>query len=200
MADARLDDAAALALHEPDAAASPPVDAQVADSAAASAETPLDIPPVRGPVKRVTQGKTIVLGGVSIRFHAASHKHAMTGHRSRGSWTFSLARRGKTREVTLSSSADRFEAEVVAHGAMFVFRKLGYFEYEIVLAAARAPKPLDEDACEAAIDAAATRAGLPRGTSSSSSEESGVLRHQELGWVGHCGTYTRRVWFMQRDS
>lgn len=76
-------------------------------------------------------------------------------------------------------------------------RHVSYYDFDIVLAGKRAPKPLTEEACDEKIGKAAMERGLPRsgGKGHSLSVDDGVAHHTERPWVGHCGRYSKRVWF-----
>ena len=108
-------------------------------------------------------------------------------------WGFQFVK-GGTQEVELRHTESGFESEVAAHGVLLVFRHLGYTKFQIVNAG-RAGKPLDDDACDALIDKAATKRNFPTDGSSSMSENNGIVEKHTPTWRGYCGTLTRRVWF-----
>lgn len=187
----------------------PPVDAGAAAEPAAldggaapvAATPPLEHPSlvkappvVKGKVTRITEGATKTVGGVKITMGSPSHKHAVRGA-ARGMWTFKLARGAAATEVELSSSQEGFEAEVVEHGVLFVFRHVSYGSFDIVHVAGKAPTQMTDDECGEKVDKAATDAKLPRGSGSSLSTDNGIAHHHEGAWIGHCGLYTKRLWF-----
>jgi hypothetical protein len=154
------------------------------------------IPPVKGPVTSIEEKKTVTVGGTKITFAYASHKHVAAGSGpAPGMWGFEFVRGGKKAETELRHTASAFEAEVDAHGALLVFRHAGYTKFDIVLAAAKAPKPLDDDQCSELIDKAAETRKFPTGGNASTSEYNGIVQRSTPTWVGYCGTLTKRVWF-----
>lgn len=155
------------------------------------------VPPVAGALTKVKERETVTIGKTTIEFSGANHKHAVKGP-ALGMWTFAATQGGKREELELRSSDEGFEAEVVAHGAFFVFRHLSYGEFAIVLAADKAPAPLDQDACVERIRAAAAKAGLPPGNDTGYSTDQGIVTFTARSWRGHCGTLSRRVWFTKQ--
>lgn len=151
-------------------------------------------PRVRGKSATVVAKKSVTLGGVSISFEYASHKHGA----DLGMWGFTLKKGAKSEEIELRSSTQRFQAEVVAHGVALVFEHVEYEKFTVTLAAARAPKPLDEDQCAARIIDAALKKGLTEGDHRSWREEHGVVILEDEKWLGFCGTLTKRVWIVSR--
>lgn len=161
-------------------------------------DSPLgQVPPVGGAVTKVKERETVTIGTTTIEFSGASHKHAVKGP-ALGMWSFAATRDGKREEIELRSSEEGFEAELVAHGGFFVFRHVSYGEFAIVLAADKAPAPLDEDACVERIRAAAAKAGLPPGNDTGHSTGQGIVTFTARSWRGHCGTLSRRVWFTKQ--
>ena len=140
-----------------------------------------------------------VLGALTVKFASHGHKHRMGRARSLGMYQFELTRSGKLLAVELRSDEDGFQAEVTAHGALFVFEHKSYDQFEVALVAARAPREQTEDECVARIDAAAAGAGLPLGEARGYGTEYGILTVSEPTWRGHCGRYTKRVWFSARE-
>lgn len=174
----------------------------VADAAVAAAPEPwrdqLTKPPaVRGPVKRITETKTVTVGGVKITMGRSNHKHYADGGGAVGMWSFTFTHGGKSTPLEIRSDGEGFETELVGHGVFFVLRNVSYDEFDVVLAGQRAPKPLTEEACDEKISKAALGLGLPRsgGAGHSVSVDDGVVHHTERPWVGHCGLYSKRVWF-----
>jgi hypothetical protein len=151
------------------------------------------VPPVKVATKTLETGKSVTLGGVTISFGRANHKHAIDGP-AVGMWSFTFARGGKKVPVELRSSEEGFLSEIVEHGQFFVLRHVDYGTFEITHVPTK-KKQLTEDACEALIDGKAKAANLPRGNSSSSISL-GVLHHAESGWIGFCGTVSGRIWFV----
>lgn len=167
--------------------------------AAASIAAADPVPPVKGPVTKLVEHKSAVIGGTRVTFAYASHKRVAAGHGpAPGMWGFEFVRAGKKSEVELRHTASGFQAEVAAHGVLLVFRHVDYTTFEIVLAAARAPKPLDEEGCSELIDKTAEKRKLPIDESSSSSEAGGIVEKTTPSWIGYCGTFTKRVWFAPR--
>lgn len=177
----------------------------IAMSSVAGAETPKPVPPpaltkpdrvpeVRGPTGKIEERKAISIGGVSVRFAYASHKHPAGSGPAPGMWGFVVTKNGRTQELELRHVDAGFESEIAAHGVLLVFRHRDYSTFEIV-AAGKAGTPLDDDGCDAAIDKAAAKRGFPPATSASTGEANGVFEKQTPSWRGFCGSYTRRVWF-----
>jgi hypothetical protein len=176
-------------------------DAAVATTAKSEAATSVfatSVPAVQGAVTRVGEKQAVEVGGVTITFKYANHKHAVRGN-AVGMWGFELAKGGATKEIELRSSEEGFEAEIGEHGVFLVFRHASYTAFDVVLAAKVAPTPLTNEACAAKIDQAVARAGLPRGTSRSQSGGQGIVRVATARWVGRCGVYSQRVWLSAPD-
>jgi hypothetical protein len=165
--------------------------APVAEPVVGGITVPDPIPAVKGPVTKLETKKTATIGGMQVTFSYSSHK----SDGELGMWGFELARGGRKESFELRSESSRFEAEVDALGALLVFRHIDYNNFEIVLAAAKTPKPLDNDGCRAAIEKAATARKLTIDGSSSTGTEDGIIKMSNKGWVGYCGVYTRRIWF-----
>jgi hypothetical protein len=178
----------------------PPVDAAVAiaiDAAVDAAVSKLDgkRPAVTGQTIKIALKQTVTIGGVSVKFVSNGHKHPAGRGRTLGMWGFEIARGGGAKqELDLRSTDEGFEAEVDAKGVLLVFRHVSYSEFELVLAAKQTPKPLSEEACEAIIAKAAVKLGLP-GEPNHLGSHHGFVVAGAKQWDGHCGTYTRRVWF-----
>ncbi len=177
----------------PVTSAPPPSDAALAPDAAVVVAPDAAVA-LAGAATKIKERETVTIAKTAIEFSGASHKHAVKGP-SVGMWYFRATRDGKTEEIELRSSDDRFEAEVVAHGLFFLFRHVSYTEFEIVLGAETAPAPLDQDACVERIRAAATKASLSVGPESGYSTSQGIVWFKAKGWTGYCGTLSRRVWF-----
>lgn len=194
---------AAVAVATRDAAvtdASPPeIDAPQPPPDAPPVAIPSGRPVVKGTPVTVLVNEAKTIGGVTVRFAGNNHKHRVGGG-AVGMFTFELTRGGKTQEIELRSEAEGFEAELDAHGVLLVFQHVGYGEFRIWLGARRTPKPLDDDACVAAIEQAAAAAGLTVESSRGYGEADGVLYFRTAGWSAACGRYTRRIWFLPRSE
>jgi hypothetical protein len=115
-----------------------------------------------------------------------------------GMWGFELVRSGTKQELELRSEDSHFEAEIDANGTLLVFRHIDYYNFEIVLANAKTPKPLDNEACRAQIEKAAIARHLltaDDSTSGGGGATEGVLMRSTTSFVAYCGVYTKRVWF-----
>lgn len=153
------------------------------------------VPPVKGPVTALEEKKSAMIGGVKVTFTHASHKHMAAGSGpAPGMWGFEFLKGGKLEDTELRHTESGFESEVAAHGALLVFRHLSYTKFEII-AAGKAPKPLDDDACGELIDKAAAKRSFASGGSSSTYEENGIVEKRTPTWRGFCGTLTKRIWF-----
>ncbi|MGE0399891.1 MAG: hypothetical protein AB7T06_24460 [Kofleriaceae bacterium] len=150
-------------------------------------------PAVKGKTVTLVPKKPVALGGLSISFTRASHKHD-DGGGSLGMWFFAIKKGAKSEEIELRSNDQGFQAEVAVHGAALVFQHVEYEKFTVTLAAQKAPKPLDEDACAAKIVERATKQGLTEGNHRSWSMEHGIVVLNDETWRGSCGTLTRRVW------
>jgi hypothetical protein len=154
------------------------------------------VPPVKGPITKLAVKASATIGGVKVTFAYNSHKHMIAGSGpAPGMWGFEFVRGGQKEEIELRHTEPAFEAEVAAKGALLVFRHIDYSNFEIVLAAAKAPKPLDDEACAELIDKAAAKRKFPVNQSASADELNGILRKTTPSWIGYCGTLTKRVWF-----
>jgi hypothetical protein len=156
-----------------------------------SIAVPDPVPPVKGPVTRIATNATVTITGIKITFKYSSHKSGG----ELGMWGFEAVRFGAKKQFELRSETSGFEAELDVTGTLLVFRHVDYNTFEIVLAAPKAPKPLDDDGCSAQIEKAATDRKLPTGGSSSSSTDHGIVKMSTASWVAYCGQYTRRIWF-----
>lgn len=152
-------------------------------------------PRVKGAAIRIDTDVRKRLGGLWITFGRSGHKHRADDGPALGMYAFTVTKGADAEDLELRSDVPGFQAEVVVHGALLVFEHLSYTRFGVVLAAARAPAELDEEACEARIEAAARRAKLPEGRARSSSTENGILEVRDGAWRASCGRYTRRVWF-----
>ncbi|MEO8704106.1 MAG: hypothetical protein ABI867_28905 [Kofleriaceae bacterium] len=172
-----------------------PIDAAIATVDPAPAPLAFDPkPPAKGGVTKLAVKETATVGGVTVTFVSSNHKHPAGRGRTLGMWSFTIARDGAKSEVEVRSTDDHPEAEIDAKGVLLVLRHVDYYNFEIVLAAAKTPKPLSEEACVALVAKAAVQRGLP-GESSSMSSDLGIVHAGAKRWDGHCGSYTRRVWF-----
>jgi hypothetical protein len=150
-------------------------------------------PAVKGKTVAITVKKSVTLGGVSISFGVANHKHAAGGD-TVGMWTFVAKKGGSKTEFELRSEDEHFEAEVVVHGVALVFQHVAYEKFNVTLFAQKAPKPLDDDTCADKVSALAAKQGLKEGPSRGYSNDEGIVKVTTGGWKGYCGTLTRRVW------
>jgi hypothetical protein len=150
-------------------------------------------PAVKGKTVTLVAKKSVTLGGLSISFAKANHKHAEGGG-SLGMWTFVVKKGTKSEDLELRSSDEHFQAEVAIHGVALVFEHVEYEKFNVTLAAAKAPKPYSEDACAKLINEAADKAEKEQGASRGYSNEEGIVVMTAEGWRGFCGTLTRRVW------
>lgn len=151
-------------------------------------------PPLPGKVTKLVVKSSATVGGVTVKFAFNSHKRPAKGGRSLGMWGFELARAGKKHDFELRDSNDHFEAEIDALGVALVFRHLDYDSFEIIVAAAKTPKALDDDACVALIEKEAAHRTLPDSVTSHDNEH-GIVNARAPTWIGHCGTLTKRIWF-----
>lgn len=156
-------------------------------------------PAVKGKTVTVSVDKTATLGGISISFGSANHKHAVDGD-TLGMWTFATKKGGVKKEFELRSEREGFEAEVVVHGAALVFRHLEYEKFSVTLFAAKAPKPLSDDACADRVSALAAKQGQPESSSRGYSNDNGIVKVTSGAWRGYCGTLTKRVWIESSNA
>lgn len=150
-------------------------------------------PPVNGTGGLLFLGATARLDGIALTFAGSTHKQV--GRKVTSLFAFKVVKGGKKVEVHLTTEQERFQAEVVAHGALFVFEQRSNDVFTVVLAAAQAPAELDEPACIALIDDAAKRVGMTDHGASSHGSDQGILRLERKTWTAYCGRYTKRVWF-----
>ena len=150
-------------------------------------------PPVNGTGILLFMGATARLDGIALTFAGSTHKQV--GRRTTSLFVFKVAKAGKKVEVHLTAEQEKFQAEVVALGALFVFEARSNDVFTVVLAAAQAPAQLDEPACIALIDDAAKRVGMTDNGSSGHGTSEGILWIERKTWTAHCGRYTKRVWF-----
>lgn len=150
-------------------------------------------PAVSGKTVTLAVNKSVTLGGVTITFGAANHKHAVDGG-SLGMWTFVAKKGTAKKQLEIRSEDSHFEAEVALHGVAFVFHHISYESFAITLVARKAPRPLADDACADRVSAHAKTRGLPEGTSRSHSNDNGIVVVRTDAWQGYCGTLTKRVW------
>jgi hypothetical protein len=150
-------------------------------------------PAVKGKTVTVELKKPVTIGGLSISLARANHKHA-DGGTALGMWTFSVKKGATAKDVEMRSSTEHFQAEVSVHGVLLVFQNVSYEKFTVTLAAAKAPKPLTDDACAALITAAAEKAEIEQGAARGWSNEEGIVVMTAEGWRGYCGTLTKRVW------
>lgn len=157
------------------------------------------VPAVKGRVTKLAVKGSATIGGVKVTFAYNSHKRMAAGSGpAPGMWGFEFVRGGRKQEmqeIELRHTESKFEAEVEAKGALLVFRHVDYSNFEIVLVAAKAPKPLDDEACAELIDKAAAKRKFPVDESASTNESNGIVVKATPSWIGHCGTLTKRVWF-----
>jgi hypothetical protein len=147
-------------------------------------------PRVKGKIATIVTKKSVALGGLSISFESASHKHGG----DLGMWRFIAKRGAKAEEFELRSSRQKFQAEVAVHGVAFVFEHVDYERFTITLFAQKAPKPIDDDTCAERVSALAAKQGLAEGSSRGYSNDSGIVKVTSGAWTGYCGTLTKRVW------
>jgi hypothetical protein len=187
-------------------------DAAVAVDAApitVDAPTPVDAPPppaplaldtkppaLTGKVTKLAVKTSATIGGVTVKFASNGHKHPAGRGRTLGMWRFEVSRGAKKDDFELRDDEEDFEAEVDVLGVAMVFRHVDYSTFEIVLVAAKAPKPLTDDACAELVNAAAAKRGLPD-ESDGYSMDNGIVVARAPRWRGHCGTLTRRIWFTE---
>lgn len=150
-------------------------------------------PAVKGTSVTVVEKKSSTLGGLSITLSRSSHKHADEGP-TLGIWTFNVKKGATAKEVELRSDEEQFQAEVAVHGVALVFQRLTYESFTVTLAAAKAPKPLTDDACAKLISDLATKQKIEEGGSRGWSNHEGIVVMTADGWRGYCGTLTKRVW------
>ena len=150
-------------------------------------------PAVKGKTATITVKKSVTLGGLSISFGVANHKHADNGD-TLGMWTFVAKKGASKKEIEVRSEVEHFEAEIAVHGVALVFRHVDYETFTITLFAQKAPKPLDDDACADRVSALAAKQGLKEGSSRGYSNRDGIVIVTSGGWKGYCGTLTKRVW------
>lgn len=172
----------------------PPV--VIAPSVAAAPSMPPELrvrPPVSGQGILLFMGATARVDTIAITFARSARKEV--GRTSTGLFDFVFTKGGKKVELHLETQQEKFQAEVVAHGSLFVFEHRSDEVFTVVLAAATAPSRLEEPACVELIDQAAKRAGITdRGSTGYGSVE-GILRVRRDSWTANCGRYTKRVWF-----
>ncbi|MFN0252692.1 MAG: hypothetical protein ACKV2T_37810 [Kofleriaceae bacterium] len=150
-------------------------------------------PLIKGKTVTITVNKSATLGGLSISFGNAHHKHAADGD-TLGMWTF-VAKKGRSKkEIELRSEDANFEAEVAIHGVALVFRHVEYEKFNVTLFAQKAPRPLDDETCADRVSVLAAKQGLKEGPSRGYSNRSGIVTVTSGGWTGYCGTLTKRVW------
>ncbi len=152
-------------------------------------------PPVSGTGNLLFMGATARVDSVSVTFARSSQKQV--GRVTTGSFDFVLTKAGKKVNLHLETDQQKFQAEVVAHGSLFVFEQRSDEMFTVLLAAAAAPPLLDEPACLVLIDQAATRAGITDAGTATTTEE-GILRVRRASWTAYCGRYTKRIWFSPR--
>ena len=150
-------------------------------------------PAVKGKTATAELKKPVTLGGLSISLTRANHKHS-DGGPTLGMWTFSIKKGAATKEIELRSDEEQFQAEVAIQGVALVFELVSYEKFTVTLAAAKAPKPLSDDACAAMITQAADDAEIEQGASRGWSNHEGIVVMTGEGWRGYCGTLTKRVW------
>lgn len=152
-------------------------------------------PPVGGAGVMLFAGATARLGGMSITFTKYSHKVVLGGGSTTGMFDFRFVK-GKTKvDVRLRSDEEQFQAEVVAHDALFVFEQRAENIFTVMLAAASAPARLEDETCVELIDEAAKRGGITDAGSSTYGNADGIMRLRRKSWTAYCGRYTKRVWF-----
>jgi hypothetical protein len=132
---------------------------------------------------------TARLGGLSVTYAKASYKGAL------GTFDFKFVKAGKKVDVRLRSDEEKFQAEIVAHGALFVFEQRSDDIFTLMLVAASAPARLDDAACLEMIDDAAKRGRIAATGSSTYANDDGILRVRLRASTAYCGRYTKRVWF-----
>lgn len=183
--------------------AAPPVaDAAVADATPPDAAPAATVGKPDFGAKPVAKGtsisldvrKTATLAGLAFEFVSNNHKHFVGGG-SMGMWEFLAKQGGAKQEIHLRSTIEGFDAELVVHGALVVFTHTGYGSFTITHVAAKAPAPLDEEACMKRVETEFGKRSLDRGTDRSYSDQSGVVTFTNSAWTGFCGRYTQRVWF-----
>jgi hypothetical protein len=189
-------DAAVIADAAPitiDAPPPPPVDAAPPPAPLALDTRP---PALTGKVTKLAVKSSATIGGVTVTFASNGHKHPAGRGRTLGMWRFEVSRGAKKDDFELRDEEEDFEAELDVLGVAMVFRHVDYSTFEIVLVAAKAPKPLTDDACAEQITAAAAKRGLPDEHSGYSTDD-GIVVARAPRWRGHCGTLTRRIWFTE---
>ncbi len=154
-------------------------------------------PAVSGTGNLLFMGAIARVDTFTVTFARSAHKQV--GRITTGLFDFVLAKAGKTVNLHLETDQQKFQAEVVAHGALFVFEQRSDDVFTVLLAAAAAPPRLDEPACIGLIDQAAKRAGITDHGSTTRTEE-GILRIRRGAWTAYCGRYTKRVWFSPRTG
>lgn len=152
-------------------------------------------PPVPGTGNLLFMGTTARVDAVTVTF--ARSEHRQVGKITTGLFDFVLTKAGKKVNLHLETDQQKFQAEVVAHGSLFVFEQRSDDVFTVMLVAASAPPLLDESACLDLINQAARRAGIAD-TESAATTEEGILRVRRASWTAYCGRYTKRVWFSPR--
>ncbi|MBA3453240.1 MAG: hypothetical protein H0T42_09130 [Deltaproteobacteria bacterium] len=155
-------------------------------------------PPVNAVGSLLFLGASSKIDGIAVTFARSSSKQV--GRVTTGTFEFKLVKGGKKVEVQLETTQSLFQAEAVAHGALFVFEQRSEDIFTVMLAAAAAPAQLDEQACLGLIDQAAKRAGIKETGASGLVSELGILRVPRDSWTAYCGRYTKRVWFSPRGE
>lgn len=151
-------------------------------------------PPVNAMGSLLFLGASSRIDSIAVTFARSAQKEV--GRTTTGYFDFKLVKGGKKVElVKLQTEQQKFQAEVVAHGALFVFEQRSDDVFTVMLAAAVAPAQLDERACLELIDQAAKRAGIRETGSAGLVSEHGILRVRRDSWTAYCGRYTKRVWF-----
>lgn len=150
-------------------------------------------PPVAGSGILLFLGATARVDAIAITFARSARQQV--GKTSTGMFDFVFTKGGKKVNLHLETQQEKFQAEVVAHGALFVFEQRSDDVFTVVLAAATAPARLEELACVELIDEAAKRAGIADRGSTGYAIVEGILRVRRDSWTASCGRYTKRVWF-----
>ncbi len=149
-------------------------------------------PPVPGTGNLLFMGASARVDTFTVTFARSAHKQV--GRITTGLFDFVITKGGKKVNLHLETDQQKFQAEMVAHGALFVFEQRSDDVFTVMLAAAAAPPLLEEPACIVLIDQAARRAGIIDIRSAAMTEE-GILRVRRDAWTAYCGRYTKRVWF-----
>lgn len=146
-------------------------------------------PPVGGTGALLFLGSTARLDGMAITFAK------LEGEGQLVTFDFQFVKGKKKENVRLRSDEEKFQAEVVAHGALYVFEQRAENMFTIMLSAASAPARLEDQACVELIDEIAKRGGITDASASTLVNVDGIVRVRRKMWTAYCARYTKRVWF-----